>query len=106
MSDSLYLVRLRWDGRRGVAKNVGGFMTLSAPPNVGFPFSELDYAPPVCALVRPYAWHALRDMSPEERAACVRYLRAMDAVQPDLDQPVDTATGLECGMPVHVGRKA
>jgi len=101
MSDDIYMVRLRWNGHNGIAKNIGGFMTLSAPPVLGFPFSELDYAPPVCAIVRPYAWHQLRDMSPDERAACVRYLKAMDAVQPDLDQPIDTSTGLASGGPVH-----
>jgi len=72
MSDALYVARLRWSGRTGCAKLGDFHRRLVAPPDLGFSYVEIDYRPPVAAIVRPYPWSEPRDMIPSESAACVR----------------------------------
>lgn len=71
MGDLLYMTRLRWDGRRGVAKLHGRCMVLREPPDLALPFTlvAIDYVPEVrICQIMPLAgpW---RDMTPDEVAA-------------------------------------
>lgn len=51
MSDDLYPIRVRWDGRKGIAKHAGVVVTLTAAPLQWVPslqgLTEIDYAPTV-----------------------------------------------------------
>lgn len=51
MSDDLYPVRVRWDGRKGVAKYDGVVVALKKPPFRWVPslagMTEMDFAPSV-----------------------------------------------------------
>lgn len=76
--------RLRWDGRKGLARSRDVVMTLCSPPCLGFAFAELDFAPGACAMVRRHPWDALEDLSPDEIRACRAYLAALDS-PPDID---------------------
>lgn len=75
MSDALYPTRLRWDGRKGVAKRDGVVLALTSPPDIGLiiRWDEIDYAPGVVAQIRP-RHGAMRDMRPEEVQMCREYL--------------------------------
>lgn len=83
LTDHLPL-RLRWDGRKGLAKARDVVMTLCAPPTLGFSFAELDFAPGACEMVRRRPWDALDDLRPEEIRACRAFLAALDSQPPDL----------------------
>lgn len=72
-------LRLRWDGRRGMARSRDVVMSLAAPPPLGFRFVEIDYAPGACEMVRREPWAALDDLRPHEIEACRAYLAALDA---------------------------
>ena len=76
MSDLLYSTRLRWDGRRGVAKLRGCAVALPAPPDLGGgPVHAVDYVPEVrLAEIAPRACDGRRDMTPDEIAAADRLL--------------------------------
>ena len=85
MIADLLPMRLRWQGRRGIASGSGAMMTLGAPPPLGFDFAEIDYAPGICALIRRHSWEPLTDMLPSEIAQCRMYLAALDAEPPELE---------------------
>ena len=85
MIADLLPMRLRWQGRRGIASGSGAMMTLGAPPPLGFHFAEIDYAPGICALVRRQPCGPLEDMLPGEIAECRMYLATLDAGPPDLE---------------------
>lgn len=89
MSDALYMTRLRWDGRRGVAKLHGRLVLLQAAPDLGQgPVCAVDYIPEVhLQLIQPRACDAPRDwMSWEEIAAADRLLRALTATAAATDR--------------------
>lgn len=78
MSANLYLTRLYWDGRRGLAKSGDVSIELHAAPAVlGGPV-EIDFAPEVrVAEMRPRPCDPRRDMTPEEAAAVLAWLTTM-----------------------------
>lgn len=76
--------RLWWRAGRGLAKGNGAMMSLSVPPYLTFEFVEIDFAPGVCALVRPADSSPMREMFADEMAECRRFLAALDEV-PDVD---------------------
>ncbi len=84
MSDALYSVRLRWDGRKGTAKCQGIQLRLTKPPALDFSYVEIDYRPPVATIVRSYPWSEPRDMIQDEHASCARYLLSLGD-PPDLE---------------------
>ena len=77
MSDALYLTRLRWDGRGGVAKRAGQVVVLTSPPDLGAgPVHMVDYIPCIgLQLIQPRPCDAPRDwMEPAEIAGADRVL--------------------------------
>lgn len=80
MSDALYLTRLRWDSRGGVAKINGQVVVLTGPPDLGAgPVHMVDYIPCIhLQLIQPRACDAPRDwMDPAEIAGADRVLAAI-----------------------------
>lgn len=74
MSDTLFPTRLLWDGRRGVARHDGVHIELRACP---FPaFTEIDFAPGCCSLVRERT-DARRDMTRVEIDAALHWLERL-----------------------------
>ena len=79
-------LRLLWRaGSGGMARSRDVVMMLVEAPVLGFSYTELDFAPGACALVRRRAWDAIDDLLPSEVAACLAFLAAMDADPPDLE---------------------
>jgi hypothetical protein len=79
MSDNFYRRRLRYQvGKGGIAKSESVIMSLTQPPQLGFNYVELDYAPKVCALLRPRHVDPVRDMTAEEQRVCEVFLRRVE----------------------------
>lgn len=79
MSDEEYPTRLRWDGRRGLAKLHGRSVVLYVAPDLGAgPVWAMDYVPSDgIAEVAPRSIDARRAMLPLEIAAADSMLRAL-----------------------------
>jgi len=82
MSNEMYLVRLNWDGRTGVAKQAGGQTFFTAAPWLGIPYVEIDFCPGICSQIRVHSWDSVRDMNSHEIDVCVRYLLGMHELPP------------------------
>lgn len=89
MSDALYLTRLRWSGRAGVAKLNGHVVVLTTAPDLGAgPVHMIDYIPCIgLQLIQPQACDAPRDwMEPAELASANGLLASIatgnEALQP------------------------
>lgn len=86
--DHVTCSRIYWDGRHGIAIGPHGKRMMIDKPQLGFRFVEVDYSPPVCCQIRREAWHAVDDMRPDEREACVRFLEGVH--RPGID-PLEPA---------------
>lgn len=79
MSVHLYPQRIYWDGRAGCLRNLPFKVELSAPPVLPgcvLQISEIDYAPGTVAQLREHAG-PMREMRPDELAACEALLRSL-----------------------------
>jgi hypothetical protein len=74
MSEALYLERLSWDGRRGIAKSDGVAVELRACP-LPKPVMEVDYSPAVRVFQIRDSADRWRDMNAAERLACGQVLQ-------------------------------
>jgi hypothetical protein len=79
MSSDLYVTRLYWDGRRGIAKTADAEVKLSEPPLLNIParFDEIDYAPEVEVAQLRDRFGKWRDMHHEEIEAAKRFLEGL-----------------------------
>lgn len=86
MSDDLYRWRLRWDGRRGLAKSPAvGEMRLVRPPDLGFTYNRIDYSPGSVAQIQRQPWDREDDdMTADEVARVKEWLRTLTVDPPDL----------------------
>lgn len=66
--------RLRWEAGHGFLQHDGVHVDLQAAP---FGWSEADYAPGCCAIVRPGPADQMRDMTAEEAGRCMALLHAV-----------------------------
>jgi len=87
MSDQLYLERLFWNGRAGLAKCDGVAIELRACP-LGKTIAEIDYSPTVRVFQIRESAGGWRDMTAAERLACGSVLqRCAGAARAALQQP-------------------
>jgi hypothetical protein len=77
--DSTGLKRIYWYAGHGIAQFHwdAPALELKAPPDLGFPFVELDYESGICAQVRQTPANATREMTAFEITACQEYLRRL-----------------------------
>jgi hypothetical protein len=76
VSDELFSTRLRWDGRRGIAKLHGKTVQLEAAPNLtGEPVHYIDYTPEIHDFeIRRAKGDRVEEMTAAEIAAADRLL--------------------------------
>jgi hypothetical protein len=79
IADSMGLRRIYWYAGHGIAQNHWDqpAMELTAPPELGFPFYELDFEVGICAEIRQTAGDKRREMYPAEITACNEWLRRL-----------------------------
>lgn len=103
MSLDLYSTALVWHGQRGIAKLHGRQIQLPQIPQLlpGQRLVMVDYRPEIGERrLQPFDGPA-RDMTPEEVAAADVFLHV--TLPAPSQRPIDTATGLPAGSPVHRG---
>lgn len=88
MSGAYYLTRLLWDGHTGQAKHDGVSVELRHAPAVGIEHLRyIEYCPGVRIFECRVGAEARRDLTAEERAACLAYLARMaDAARAETDK--------------------
>jgi hypothetical protein len=75
MSVDLYWTRLYWDNGKGVAKQDGVSVDLTAPPVIGgVEVDMIDYAPETKTYFMRLPYEGSREMRTDERAATAAFL--------------------------------
>lgn len=74
--DSTGLKRIYWYAGHGIAQfnRNSPALQLKVPPDLGFPFAEIDYEPGICAQIRPKPTEPTREMTGDEISACDKFL--------------------------------
>lgn len=87
MTDHLYYTRLRFDGKRGIAKMHGMTVSLTVGPDLGDgPVWSIDYRPEIgFGQVRPRCVDPQRDMTPDEVHAADAFLRGLTTL-PEIER--------------------